>query len=348
MPDTVSATNTATLCQHLKILLHSKALELRTLILSNSLANEELTARIAEIHDAALASVFHILSLHLGTPPKNFSWQYTSSDRTFHSYENLTPQSFKEICVGDMELSRFVTLIHDPRRPYMTTYAVPKAAALMAGVPPPTFFNVPLNFIKHCALRCLLEEKMAVWFASPFGTVANRRQGILDPATFESHTVYSLPLDPKTKEQRLDYQELVASHAMAITGVDLDQAEEEPSGSGGASSSSQPRITEEHCARVRRWRVENSHGASSGNKGFYVMTNDFFEEDVLEVVVPLSLLSEEARDKYLQSSPIPIPPWDPVAAPEFACECASDHAHTATSSHDAEQEHSPSWRRSML
>ena len=52
------------------------------------------------------------------------------------------------------------------------------------------------------------------------------------------------------------------THAMALTGVDLDDQ-----------------------GRPRRWKVENSWGDKVGDKGYFVMSDRWFDEYMFEVVI---------------------------------------------------------------
>ena len=65
--------------------------------------------------------------------------------------------------------------------------------------------------------------------------------------------------------------------------------------------------------KVSRWRVENSWGEESGNKGFFVMTDEWFDEYMFEIVVDKKYLPEEVL-QVLQQEPIMLPAWDPMGA----------------------------------
>lgn len=60
-----------------------------------------------------------------------------------------------------------------------------------------------------------------------------------------------------------------------------------------------------------KWRVENSWGEERGDKGYLMMTTDWFKEYVFEVVVDRSLLSEEVLAVF-QQEPQVLPIWDPM------------------------------------
>jgi bleomycin hydrolase len=88
----------------------------------------------------------------------------------------------------------------------------------------------------------------------------------------------------------LDYGQSLMTHAMVLTGVDLDEQE-----------------------RPRKWRVENSWGDKGGDKGFMVMTDAWFDEYLYEVVVDKSYVSSRLT-ALLDREPEVLPPWDPMGS----------------------------------
>ena len=72
-----------------------------------------------------LRAVHRILSIHLGTPPEKFAWQWRETGGTFHRTEEMTPLQFAEEFVN-LPLDDYVCLVHDPRpgNPFGRTYTV--------------------------------------------------------------------------------------------------------------------------------------------------------------------------------------------------------------------------------
>ena len=62
-----------------------------------------------------------------------------------------------------------------------------------------------------------------------------------------------------------------------------------------------------------RWRVENSWGTDPGNKGFFVMSDDWFDQYMYQVVVQRKYLPAELQ-AALEIPPIELPPWDPMGS----------------------------------
>jgi bleomycin hydrolase len=60
-----------------------------------------------------------------------------------------------------------------------------------------------------------------------------------------------------------------------------------------------------------KWRVENSWGATIGDKGYMYMMDEWFDEYVFEITVRKEYLSQELLS-VLCTKPIVLPPWDPM------------------------------------
>ena len=94
---------------------------------------------------------------------------------------------------------------------------------------------VALRFVTstfHGALKnsdCQMQAVRLVWFGSDVGQLSNRKAGILatDVYDFESSMDIQLTQD---KAGRLDYSESLMTHAMVLTGVDLDEMVNQLSG----------------------------------------------------------------------------------------------------------------------
>ena len=59
--------------------------------------------------------------------------------------------------------------------------------------------------------------------------------------------------------------------------------------------------------------MENSWGEDRNEKGYIMMTNDWFKEFVYEVVVDRALVSKEVLDVF-DLQPETLPAWDPMGA----------------------------------
>jgi bleomycin hydrolase len=281
MPETQSSSNTGRMNSVLRNLLRQGAKSVRA-----AAADGGAEAARAEKADI-LRVIFRVLSIHLGTPPDRFDWQWTDKDREFHRDGVLTPQEFAAKYV-QLPVSEYVCLVHDPRpsSPIGRTFTV-EYLGNVTGAPPVIYLNVDMQLIKDIAARTL-QAGEPVWFGCDVGKMMSTEYGIWDAALYDLPSVYdaSFTLD---KADRLIYHESAMTHAMLFTGVDV------PDGV------------------PRRWRVENSWGPEKGKDGFYTMNDSWFDQYVFEIAARRDELPETLREA-LDTPPIVLPAWDPMGA----------------------------------
>jgi len=109
----------------------------------------------------------------------------------------------------------------------------------------------------------------------------------MDLSIYDYELVYGAKFQ-LDKAARLDYGDSEMTHAMVITGVDLDEK-----------------------GNPKKWRVENSWGAAIGDQGYMYMMNEWFDEYLYEVIVRKEYLPPELT-KVLDTEPVVLPFWDPM------------------------------------
>jgi bleomycin hydrolase len=280
MPETESSSSTGRLNQALLNELRQGARSLRDLVASGA---SEATCR-AHKKDI-LKAVYRILSIHLGTPPSSFLWQWKDKDKAFQRDGDMTPQAFAAQYIT-LNLDDYVCLVHDPRHPYGKTYTVDFLGNIVGGEPV-VYLNVDIQLIKDITQKTL-EDGEPVWMGCDVGKQMSNKLGLWDRNLYDFEGVYDTAYT-NDKADRLRYRQTVMTHAMLFTGVDVVDG------------------------KPRRWRVENSWGDERGEKGYYLMNDNWFDDYLFEIAAHRQYLSADLL-QALDEPPMVLPAWDPMGS----------------------------------
>ena len=283
-PDTAVSVETMQLRKYLTTKLRGFACELR----EAAAAGESMEA-LRERKDAMMETVYRMLCISLGKPPVRFTWETRDKDGKFIRVSDITPQEFYEKYVG-FDLDNLVTAINAPTqdKPYGRTYTVQYLGSVREGKYPVKYLNLPMDDLRAIAIA-MLKDGRPVWFGSDVGQFSNRKAGILSLDAYNLGGLFDTEF-PMSKAQRLDYGESLMTHAMVLTGVDLDED-----------------------GKPIRWKVENSWGDESGDKGFFVMSDEWFGEFAYQILLDRSYFSAEQNAQF-DAEPILLAPWDPMGS----------------------------------
>ena len=278
-PESVASSNSRELNQYLNKLLRQDAQILRDLI-----AGGAVQAKKEEL----LQEIFNYLAMTLGLPPRQFDFAYRDKDDNYQSEKNITPQAFFEKYVG-LKLSDYVSVINAPTadKPYGKSYTV-EMLGNVVGAPSVRYINLPMDRFKELAIA-QMKAGETVWFGSDVGQVSDRQKGILATNVYDFTASMDINLT-QDKAGRLDYSESLMTHAMVLTGVDLD-ADGKPV----------------------KWKVENSWGDKVGQKGYFVASDAWMDEYTYQIVVRKDFLTAEELAAY-EAEPQVLAPWDPMGA----------------------------------
>ncbi|MGV3027661.1 aminopeptidase C [Streptococcus hyovaginalis] len=282
-PESISSSNSRELNQYLNKLLRQDAQLLRELIAQG--ADQETVQAKKE---ALLEEVFNFLAMTLGLPPRSFDFAYRDKDNHYHSDKNITPQDFYTKYVG-LKLEDYVSIINAPTadKPYGKSYTVALLGNVV-GSREVRYLNVDMNRLKELAIA-QMQSGETVWFGSDVGQFSDRQLGVMATNTYDFAAGMDIDFN-QDKAGRLDYSESLMTHAMVLTGVDLDQ-------------DGQP----------LKWKVENSWGDKVGEKGYFVASDAWMDEYTYQIVVRKDLLTQEELAAY-EAQPEVLKPWDPMGA----------------------------------
>lgn len=286
MPESISSSATREMSTYLTVKLREYACTLRSQY-EKGVAMDDLRKE----KDQMMATIYKMLCICLGKPPKTFTFEVMDKDRKFIRDASITPKEFFDKYVG-WNLNDYVSLINAPTvdKPYNRSYSVKFLGNVKEGNPV-KYLNVTTNILKEVAIAQLKDSK-PVWFGCDVGQYSTRDTGILDLDVLKVDQLFGTTFS-MTKAERLDYGQSLMTHAMVFTGVNIDDNNE-----------------------PNRWKVENSWGKDPGKDGYFVMSDPWFDEYTYQIVVNKKYLSEQLLAQY-ESEPIMLEPWDPMGS--LAC-----------------------------
>ena len=149
--------------------------------------------------------------------------------------------------------------------------------------------NTEIDTLKQAVVR-QLKAGHPVFFGCDVGQFSDRQLGIMDQALFEYEAAFDISFG-LTKADRLRTQESQMTHAMVISGVHLDKE-----------------------GKPVRYKVENSWGPDVGEKGYFVMSDRWFEQWVYQVVIPKQLAPKDLVKVFEGEERVVLPAWDPMVS----------------------------------
>lgn len=283
MPDTYQSEKTSIMSKLLRRKLREGGLKMREI--ANSRMNEQAKE---EVKIKILSDIYRILVLCLGEPPAVFEWQYKDKDGNISETKKYTPIQFYAEFVG-ADLADYVMFMNDPAKEYYKLYEVQYDRNLIEGSNW-KYINLPNEEIKKYAKASILGNE-AMYFSCDVGKQLNVESGTLALNNYNYDDLFGVDFDMDKKQRILTF-ESGSTHGMALVGVNIL-----PDGS------------------IDKWKLENSWGASKGNKGYLTMTDSWFDEYMFRLVIHKRFVDKDVL-KILEQKPTILPPWDPMFVPE--------------------------------
>ena len=258
-PETYSAENTSRISALISSKLREYGLELRKMV-----ADGKKPAAINQRKTEMLSTVYHMLSITLGEPVKEFTYQFRTKDgKPVGEPRKFTPKSFYDEVVGHPLEGTFIMVMNDPRRPYHKTYEVEYDRHVYDGQNW-KYLNLPTEEIAKLAIASLKDGKK-MYSSYDVGKQFDRTLGYLDTKNYDYGSLFNTTF-PMNKADRIATFDSGSTHAMTLTAVDLDKN-----------------------GNPVKWKVENSWGADNGVGGCLIMSNDWFNEYMFRLVVTRSM-----------------------------------------------------------
>ena len=279
-PDSANARSTWKYTQ-----LMTKRLREDAVILRKAVKEGASREKLLQMKSEMLNEMYRILVIALGEPPVKFDLVFHDKDDKVIEDRDITPQQFFKKYIG-LKIDNFVSLINAPSydKPFNCMYTVKHLGNVVEGEPI-RYLNLSIDEVK-AAVIAQLKDGHPVWFGSDCGKGNDSKTGIFDEETNAIAELCGIE-HWFTKGDKLTYGESAMNHAMVIEGVDLKEG------------------------KPLKWKIENSWGKKSGNDGYFVCSDKWFDEYVFQAVVDKKYLPAATR-KLLKQPLKELEPWDPM------------------------------------
>jgi len=243
--------------------------------------------KLREKKQEMISEIYSLLCMFLGNPPQTFDWSIKDKNNKFKRFVNIDPLTFYKKFTK-IKLKNKLCLINAPmyNKKMNELYTVEYLGNVIDG-DIIKYANVEIKELKKAAINSLKNNE-AVWFGCDVGKMFNRDFGIMDMKLYDYEKLFNTSFK-MNKSTRLEYGDSMMTHAMLFTGVDIKKN------------------------KPQKWRVENSWGNKNGDKGYYLMSDDWFNEYNYEVVVDKKYLSNKILSIF-NLEPKKLNPWDPMGA----------------------------------
>jgi len=279
--DVMPETNHSSKSMSMNYILTHKLREFASILRKKRLKN------LSSLKKEMMEVIFNLLAMFLGQPPDVINWSTRNKDNRYFVISDMTPKDFCKK-YADINIKDKVCLIHAPmsNKKFNTVYTVEYLGNVIEGQII-KYLNVDVQKLKKSAIQSIKNNE-AVWFGCDVGKRFSREQGVLDIGIYDYENVFQTDFK-MNKQTRLEYGDSEMTHAMLLTGVDIKKR------------------------NSTKWKIENSWGTKSGDKGYMMMTDEWFDEYTYEIVVDKKYISKRLL-QYLDMEPVVLAPWDPMGA----------------------------------
>lgn len=289
LPDSFSAQNTTVLNKLIELKLKQGAKNLR-----NSVAQG---LDVAKEKEKILYEIYKILVMCYGEMPKIFDFEYVIKDakgnKIVKRFKDYTPlQLLKKT---RFDLNDYVTIASSPYKKlkYNQMYEIGYMNSVIekSNV---NFLNVEKNVFKLLAFA-MMDSSIPIWFSCDVDHFGDRQKGWWDDKSFDFDSAFNQKFKTDIANH-IEYRHVSTNHAMSLVGMDYDVDKTKNCIKSHLSKvkkfNYEVFVNLAKHLKINRWKIENSWGSKNGNKGFYVMSDSWFDKYVLEIVVSKKALLE--------------------------------------------------------
>ena len=285
-PETYSANNTSRMARLVGSKLREFGLELRKMV-----ADKKKPAAVKARKTEMLGTIYRMLCITLGEPVKQFTYAFKDKNgKAIGEPKTYTPKEFYELTVGHNLNGSFIMVMNDPRRPYYKTYEVEYDRHTYDGHNW-KYINLPMDDIEQMAIAAI-KDGHKLYTSYDVGKQFDRKRGYLDTENYDYGSLFGTTF-PMNKAERIMTFDSGSTHAMTLSAVDLD-ADGKPV----------------------KWKVENSWGPASGQKGCLIMTDRWMREYMFRLVVDKKYVPANILEMEKQK-PVMVMPEDPLFQEDF-------------------------------
>ena len=278
MPETENSNATANMRRILTEKLRDGAWTLRQLAAGGA---REKALRKEKIE--IMKQVYRILALCLGEPPTEFTWRYKDRDGKVQVLSSTPQEFYASIAPKDFNRKTMVMIMNDPTREYHKLYEIESYRNTYEGFNW-IYLNLPNEEIKPMALASIKDNR-PLYISCDVGKYSSRKDGWLDLNLYDYQKLFGITIS-MDKKARILTRQSGSSHAMLLIACDTDENDV-----------------------PLKWKFENSWGAASGNHGYVILTDEWFDEYLFRIVVDRKYVPDEIL-KLLDQKPVKLPNWD--------------------------------------
>ena len=278
MPETENSNATANMRRILTEKLRDGAWTLRQLAAGGA---REKALRKEKIE--IMKQVYRILALCLGEPPTEFTWRYKDRDGKVQVLSSTPQEFYASIAPKDFNRKTMVMIMNDPTREYHKLYEIESYRNTYEGFNW-IYLNLPNEEIKPMALASIKDNR-PLYISCDVGKYSSRKDGWLDLNLYDYQKLFGITIS-MDKKARILTRQSGSSHAMLLIACDTDENDV-----------------------PLKWKFENSWGAASGNHGYVILTDEWFDEYLFRIVVDRKYVPAEIL-KLLDQKPVKLPNWD--------------------------------------